>query len=125
MSTLTDVQGEIASLLQTSTGITCWRNRLPVGFANAAKTAFITIATDQYHVSGATRQVIIEVRIFGGSDKLSDLRTATEKIVQTLVALRTSAIAIVGDINAQELPPEPDTGWVSSLVRCAATIKER
>jgi beta-lactam-binding protein with PASTA domain len=124
-SVLADLQGELATLIQAQTGITCWRNRLPVGFTNSAKTAFITVASDQHHTSGAMRQAVIEIRVFGGSGELASLRAAMEKIVQTLVALRTSTISKVGEINAQELPPEPDTGWVSGLIRCAATVKER
>jgi hypothetical protein len=122
---MNDIQGEIVDIIHALPNITAWRGRLPVGFKNDTKTAYVTVTDDRHHVTGATRTVQVEVRIFGGSTKLSDVRATYEAIAEALLARTSNTISITGELTGQELPPEPDTGWVSYLLRFNAMIKER
>ena len=121
---MVDIEGAIVTILNGITGITAWRNRVPAGFTNTAKTAAVIIENDAMHLTGATRAVECSIRIYGGSAIASDLRAATDAIVAALIMKRTSVIAIAGGIRTQYLPPEPDTGWLSSIVRLSIRVKE-
>jgi hypothetical protein len=121
---IVDIEGEVVALLNATGTVTAWRNRLNVGFTNTTKAAFVRVDTDRYHMTGKTRGVSCTIRVYGGSTKLEDLRTAVNKVVQTLTMKRTSTIANTGDVTCQYLPPEPETGWLSANVRLTIRVKE-
>ena len=122
--TLTDVQSEIVDIIGDISGITAWQNRLPVGFENTSKTATVILETDTAHLTGATRAVFCKVRIYGGSGKLADLKSAVESIYGALAMKTTETIAITGGFVGQQLPPEPITGWVTYNLRFQIRTKE-
>ena len=122
---MVDIQGKIVDLLNAVDGLTAWRNRLPVGFKNDVPTAVVTVQDDTFHQSGATRGVLVQVRIYGGSNSLADVRAAYESVVSALEQITTSEIAITGAMRGQELTPEPETGWVEYMLRFSARVKER
>jgi len=120
-----DIKGKIVDLLNAVDGLTAWRNRLPVGFKNDTPTAVVTVQDDTFHQSGATRGVLVQVRIYGGSNSLADVRAAYESVVSALEQITTSEIAITGAMRGQELTPEPETGWVEYMLRFSVRVKER
>ena len=121
---MVDIEGAIVTILDAIDGIAVWRNRLPAGFTNTSKAATVMVENDIHHLTGATRAATVRVRVYGGTAKASDLRAATDAVVGALMMKNTSSIAIIGNIRTQYLPPEPDTGWLSSTVRFSARIKE-
>jgi hypothetical protein len=121
---MVDVQAKIVTLLETA-GLDVWRNRLPAGFENDTPTVVLTTQDDDRHLSGSTRRVLCECRIYGGSASVSDLLTAYEDVVTALTMRTTSELAITGELRGQELPPEPDTGWLGYILRFEVRVKER
>lgn len=121
---MNDIQGELVSIIDALDGVAAWRNRLPVGFDNTSAACYVRIQNDVLHQTGATRNVSVIVRVYGGSAKTSDLRAAMDMIIEALIMKNTSTIAVIGDISRDELPPEPETGWLSANIRFNCRIKE-
>ena len=121
---MVDVEGAIVARINLISGITAWRNRAPVGFDNTSKIAVVIVNNDAYHLTARTRASEVQVRVYGGSSKLSDLRSATDSIISALNMKTTSSIAITGNIRNQYLPPEPESGWLTSIIRLSVRTKE-
>lgn len=121
---MNDAQGELVTIINALEGITAWRNRLPVGFENTSAACYVRIQNDALHLTGATRNVSVVVRVYGGSAKASDLRTAVDTIISALTMKTTTTIAVIGDISRDELPPEAETGWLSANIRFNCRVKE-
>lgn len=122
---MVDVQGEITGILNAVSGLTAWRNRLPVDFTNNTPTAVVTVLDDSFHQSGATRGVLMQVRMWGGSPSLADARAVYDSVVAALSQQTTETISITGALVGVELPPEPEQGWPGWILRFSVRIKER
>lgn len=119
-----DIQGEITAILNELSGITAWRNSLPAGFKNDTPTVVVKIDGDIFHQTGATRLLVMQCRIYGGSQHLADCRNVYESVVAALSNYNSATIASIGSFRGQELPPEISTGWPGYIVRFEARVKE-
>lgn len=103
-----------------------WRNQLPAGYDNTSAACVVSMAMpERHHQSKADRIAKIEVRVYGGTEVISDAAVLGEEVIDLLNNGRADALDIIriGEVQGQELPPEPTTGWPS--YRVTATVRIR
>ncbi len=117
---MADVANKIAAYLNIimDGDAQAWRTHLPAGFMNDAPTLVVSIDAARSHMTNALRGVEFSIRVYGGSNKLSDTTLLAEQVVDELNAGSSTALGFLrfGDLSWQELPPEPVTGWPSCRI---------
>jgi hypothetical protein len=101
-----------------------YRNQLPQGYLNTAPAVVVSMQSEAHHQSRADRAVRFECRCYGGSAVATDAAILGELVIELLNNATSNAVDIqrIGEISAQELPPEPVTGWPSYRISGLARI---
>jgi hypothetical protein len=122
-----DVLAEICDLLTVPgwTGCAVYRGQLPKGYANTSPAVVVTVGDDSHAVSSATRRVLLNFRVYGGSSSATVCAGWYNALCDRLNTAHSEHILSVGELSGQELPAEPVTGWPSYLLRAVARINER
>ena len=122
---MTDILALITDGLLPWPGVQVWRGRLPAGFKNTAPVVVVTLDGDAHADCGATRRASVSFRVYGGSATASDAGAVYSQLLNKISAANAGDVLRIGQLNGQELPPEPDTGWPAYNLRATARINER
>lgn len=121
---MVDALTEIIDLLTPWPGVAVWRGQLPKGFTNANPAVVVTVNGDDHSVSSATRRVVFQFRVYGGSEKATDAASTYNALADRLSAVSGGRILSVGELSGQELPADPVTGWPGYMLRAVARLSE-
>ena len=116
-----DALQDLCDLLEAAitVGTAVWRTQLPASFSNTSKASVVSMGSDRHHQSRADRDVRFEVRCYGGSGDVADAAAVYHDVLEVLNNAHDSTLHIerIGDLNGQEMPIEPDTGWPSYRIQ--------
>ena len=116
------------SPLSESVGNNVWLTQLPQGYKNNTPAIVFWFETQKQHENSAQIVATVSFRCYGGTALPSDAESiyiALRDRLQGAVEKKSSGTLVSSyEISAQQLPPDPDTGWPVYLAKFQIIAEE-